>query len=61
FGGYVVDNYLAVAAALDLSHDYMYRLARNSLEASFLSEREKAALVDELDAYVAEWDLPSAD
>lgn len=61
FGGYVVDNYLAVAAALDLSHDYMYRLARNSLEASFLSEREKVALVDELDAYVAEWDWPSAD
>jgi len=35
FGGYVVDNYLAVAEALSLTEDDIRQLARNSFEASF--------------------------
>jgi adenine deaminase len=44
FGGYVVDNYLAVAEALGLTEDDIRQLARNSFEASFLSEEEKIGL-----------------
>jgi adenine deaminase len=41
FGGYVLENYLAVQRALDLSKADMALLARNSIEASFLSAPEK--------------------
>ena len=44
-------NYVSVAEALDLTRGELYTLARNSLEASFLDERHKASLVDELDRY----------
>ncbi len=36
FGGYLQDNFLAVAEALALSHAQLAQLARNSIEASFL-------------------------
>jgi len=35
FGGYVNENYIAVAEALGLSAEEIERLARNSFEASF--------------------------
>jgi adenosine deaminase len=50
FGGYVLDNYVAVAHALDLSRAALVKLARNSIEATFLDDDEKAALLAELDA-----------
>ncbi|MYB29021.1 MAG: adenosine deaminase, partial [Acidimicrobiaceae bacterium] len=52
FGGYVADNYLAVAAALGLSREELARCARNSLEASFAPEDQKQAWVSELDVYL---------
>jgi adenosine deaminase len=36
FGGYLLDNFLAVADALKLSHAQLAQLARNSIEASFI-------------------------
>ncbi len=54
FGGYVNANYRAVQAALGLDRDDLVRLARNSFEAAFLAEGEKAALIARLDAYLAE-------
>jgi adenosine deaminase len=48
FGGYIVDNYLAVQRALDLSEDDIRRLARNSFEASFLTAAEKKHYIAEL-------------
>ena len=36
FGGYLNDNYLAVAQALNLGREQIYKLALNSFEASFL-------------------------
>ena len=48
FGGYINDNYIAAAEALDLPRDSLLCLARNSFEASFLDEPAKAALVAEL-------------
>lgn len=53
FGGYVGDNYLAIAEALDLSRDQVVQLALNSIEASFLPEDRKAELRDEIAEYVA--------
>lgn len=53
FGGYVNDNYLAVAVGLGLTHAELHTLARNSFEASFLTAEEKQVYMDELDAYVA--------
>lgn len=53
FGGYVNQNYLATFAALGLDASAAYTLARNSLEASFVSEARKAAWVAQLDAVFA--------
>jgi len=41
FGGYVLENYLAVQRGLDLSQADLALLARNSIEASFLSPAEQ--------------------
>ena len=38
FGGYVNDNYIAVSKALNLNKDQIYKVARNSFQASFLPE-----------------------
>lgn len=53
FGGYVNDNYRAAAVARNLDRDDLATLARNSFEGSFLSEGEKAAQIERLDAYLA--------
>lgn len=50
FGGYVNENYLAVAEALALSRAELKLLARNSFAASFLPEDEKQAWIAEVDA-----------
>ncbi|MDE0168439.1 MAG: adenosine deaminase [bacterium] len=57
FGGYVADNYLAIAEALDLSRDDLVRLALNSVEASFLPDDRKAALRQEISEYlvIGDW------
>jgi len=41
FGGYVLENYLAVHGGLGLSQDDLTLLARNSIEASFLADSAK--------------------
>ena len=53
FGGYVNDNYRAVAAGRGLTRDDLATLARNSFLGSFLTEAEKAAQLARLDAYLA--------
>ena len=52
FGGYLNDNYVAVAEALGLGEGDLVRLAGNSFEASFLDETDKARLLDELASVV---------
>ena len=52
FGGYIGDNYVAVTEALGLSDDEIVRIARNSLEATFVPDEERAALSAQLDAYI---------
>jgi adenosine deaminase len=41
FGGYINDNYLQTFAALHLGAQHAYRLAANSIEASFAPEQDK--------------------
>lgn len=53
FGGYVGDNYLAAAEALNLTREELVTLAANSFEASFVRVEERQALLAELDEYVA--------
>lgn len=52
FGGYVADNYRAVADAFELGIMEVVMLARNSIEASFLPNAKKAQLLDEVDQAV---------
>lgn len=49
FGGYINENYVAVAQALGLGQDELARLARNSLLASWLDEPRRNSLLAELD------------
>ena len=53
FGGYILDNYLAVAKGLDLTPSEIATVARNSIEASFISDADRTVLLDDLDALVA--------
>lgn len=50
FGGYIAENYRQTAAALALTEDELKTIARNSFEASWLSEERRAALIAEVDA-----------
>jgi adenosine deaminase len=51
FGGYLNENYRAIQRALDLGREHLLRIARNSFEASFLSERETAVQIAGLQRY----------
>lgn len=51
FGGYVNENYLEVARALDLSKEQIVQLAKNSFTASFLDENEKQGMIRRVDQY----------
>ena len=48
FGGYVNDNFRAVAAALDLSKEQIVQLAQNSFTGSFLPPEEQARHLAEI-------------
>ncbi|MFA5662535.1 adenosine deaminase [Castellaniella sp.] len=54
FGGYLLDNYVAAARALELSHDELVTLMANSLRASFLPAADKSRLLDQLAARVGQ-------
>ncbi|WP_431280258.1 adenosine deaminase [Leifsonia poae] len=53
FGGYVGDNFIAVRDALGMSEEDARRYARNSVAASFASEKRKTELLAEIDAWIA--------
>jgi adenosine deaminase len=58
FGGYLLENYLAVQQALDLSKPDLALLARNSIEASFLAPSEQRRWFAAIDDAVAADQLP---
>ena len=53
FGGYVNQNYQAIADALDLSNDQLIQLARNSFIAAFMSKADKAKHLSEIERSIA--------
>ena len=55
FGGYVVDNFLALDEALDLTPHEIHLLARNSFVASFLSEKEQSDYLNRVDHFYRNW------
>lgn len=50
FGGYMTDNYVAIADALDLSRAELLTLARNAIDVAFLDPHDKARLTAQLPA-----------
>lgn len=54
FGGYVGDNYLALAERFDLGREDLERIARNSIEIAWISDDEKAELLARVDRFVSE-------
>lgn len=54
FGGYMNENYLAVAEALNLTKEQLVQLAKNSFNASFLNEFEKQKMIDKVELYYQE-------
>jgi adenosine deaminase len=53
FGGYLAENWIATAQALELTRPELITLAKNSFTGSFLTPPEIARHVAEIDAYVA--------
>jgi len=51
FGGYILENYLAVQQALALTHSQLAALARNSIEGSFLDVESQRRWTAAIDAY----------
>jgi adenosine deaminase len=55
FGGYMNENYLAVANALNLSKEHIVQLTKNSITASFLEENEKLYLIENINRFYQEF------
>lgn len=51
FGGYMTENFKAVAHALNLSKDELLTLTRNGIEASFVSNDDKARMNQRLEKF----------
>lgn len=51
FGGYMNENYLAIAEGLNLAKEDIYLLAKNSFAASFLNEEQKNYYINLVDEY----------
>jgi len=52
FGGYMNENYLGVARALDLSREQLAELAKNGFRASWLPEGEKNKNIQKIELYL---------
>ena len=58
FGGYIGDNYAALADALGLDAADLALIARNSIVSSFLPDERKSELVGEVDSVLARVSRP---
>ncbi|MDB6086228.1 MAG: adenosine deaminase [Gammaproteobacteria bacterium] len=61
FGGYVLENYLAVQRGLGLTRNELTLLARNSIEASFLADSAKQRWYAAIDDYTGKTDVESGE
>ncbi len=55
FGGYMTDNFMAVANAHPMTHEELAQFTLNAIEASFISEQEKARMTEQTKAYLAKF------
>jgi adenosine deaminase len=53
FGGYVADNFAALAGEIDVTVEELAAIARNSFEVAWLASRARDGFLAELDAYCA--------
>jgi len=51
FGGYMNDNFIAIAEALQLDKNDLYQLNKNAINASFVEEKQKKQMIQKLDDY----------
>ncbi len=51
FGGYINDNFIQTAEALNLTKDDIYTLAKNSFEASFTDDTRKSEMLKQLERF----------
>ncbi|MDW6093685.1 adenosine deaminase [Vibrio rhizosphaerae] len=52
FGGYMTDNFMAVANAHEMTHAELAQFTLNAIEASFISDAEKQRMTSEVNAYL---------
>lgn len=48
FGGYINENFIQTAEAVNLSKKDIYQLVKNSFEASFVSDKRRDEMIDQL-------------
>ena len=60
FGGYMNENFIAIAEALHLSRADIHRLAENAIEVSFLPEAEKNQHRQHLNVYIQQVNATAA-
>jgi len=53
FGGYMTDNFVATAEALNLTREEIIQLAKNSFLSSWLPEKKREEMLGKIDGYVA--------
>ncbi|WEV63434.1 adenosine deaminase [Bifidobacterium sp. ESL0732] len=53
FGGYINDNYAALADQFNLTRDQVIQIARNSFDISWISDEKKALYQAQIDDYIA--------
>lgn len=53
FGGYINDNYAALADQFSLTRDQVVQIARNSFDASWISDEKKALYQAQIDDYIS--------
>jgi adenosine deaminase len=58
FGGYIAENFIAVQRALQLTAGQIYQLARNAIQAAFLPDPQKHALLDKTAAIYHQSSVP---
>lgn len=56
FGGYIADNYWALATEYKVTPAQIVQLAKNSIETSWISKEQKQIYLDQIDNYVEEYD-----
>jgi adenosine deaminase len=58
FGGYIAENFVAAQRALHLTAPEIYQLARNAIQAAFLPDAEKQALMGKVATVYQEQVVP---